>query len=432
MGTYRLKDIAEIIGGFAFKSEVFTDTGVPVVKIADITGYSVNLFDCSKVSSQHLTGLDRFKLSEGDIVMAMTGATTGKVGRFLGSESAYINQRVARIRVTHPKATQDFLWAIVSQPEFSQVVKDAAAGSAQENISTTGIGDIPIDLPHEDCWRRIGGIMGTIDRRIRNNQSVSSTLEHLAQTLFKSWFVDFDPVVAKSEGRKPFGVSDEIAALFSDSFEESELGAVPKGWSVVDIGHLTDIQNGFAFKSDWWKPQGTPVVKIGSVKPGYVDVADASFLDSQKAAEFRAYELEEGDILIGLTGYPGEVGLVPRSIPKPLLNQRVGRFTPKKAIYRSFVYAMTRRSEFREQVEQRAHGTAQLNVSTSGVLSIKCTIPSEELLEVFHRLMNPMIAKILNCFDETSQLSKARGALLPELLEGRVFEKSRVKEATAA
>src|SRR5262249_61064153 len=141
------------------------------------------------------------------------------------------------------------------------------------------------------------------------NWRMNDTLEALAGALFRSWFVDFDPVVARSAGRKPVGMSAETARLFPKAFEDSPLGPIPKGWRIGRFGDLAGLVNGFAFKSRDWVETGVPVVKIGSVKPGIVDLDDVSYVPEEGAVEAQRFRLKPADLVIGMTGYVGGVGL---------------------------------------------------------------------------------------------------------------------------
>ena len=105
------------------------------------------------------------------------------------------------------------------------------------------------------------------------------------------------------------------------------MGLIPLGWEVKALGEHANFKNGYAFKSKDWQDEGFPVVKIGSVKPGIVDIDKCSYVSPQTTTGLDKFELNEGDILVGMTGYPGETGIIPRSNKKVYLNQRVGRIS---------------------------------------------------------------------------------------------------------
>ncbi|MCP5540245.1 MAG: restriction endonuclease subunit S [Akkermansiaceae bacterium] len=251
---------------------------------------------------------------------------------------------------------------------------------------------------------------------------MNATLEAMARTLFQSWFIDFDPVRAKLDGRQPVGLAPATAALFPDSFQDSELGHIPKGWKATTLGACIGFRSGFSFKSQDWQEYGVPVVKIGSVKPGIIDLTQVSYVSEEIAEQASRYRLTTGDMLIGMTGYVGEVGLVPPSDNPPLLNQRVGKFVMQKPGTESlaFWYCTTRQPEFRTFVEARSHGTAQANVSGDAIMEFPLVAPSSQILDAFNRECQPILDRILSNHAESRTLATLRDTLLPKLLSGEL------------
>ena len=307
---------------------------------------------------------------------------------------------------------------------FKKIANELASmdtGSANPTLNRNHVHTINTLWPPLPEQRSIAHILGTLDDKIELNRRMNETLEAMARAIFKSWFVDFDPVRAKAEGRDT-GLPKEISDLFPDGFEDSELGEIPRGWRVGAIGEITGFLGGYAFKSNDWIEEGVPVVKIGSVKPGIVDLSSVSFVSEQVAEKAERYRLSSGDLLIGMTGYVGEVGLVPKTNTTPLLNQRVGKFlleTPGTSAL-AFLYCVTRQSEFKMQVEAKSHGTAQANVSAEGILSIKIVIPPKKLQNEFNLFGKPIIDHILENYAVSNTIVTLRDSLLPKLLSGGI------------
>ena len=299
---------------------------------------------------------------------------------------------------------------------------DVITGSAQPQITVTNLSLKRILLPDLQTQTNISRFMKCLDEKITVNEHLSKTLEDIAQTIFKSWFIDFDPVKAKMAGEKPVGMDEETAALFPDSFVESELGLIPNGWEGGSLGDIIDLQGGYAFKSASWTNSGVPVIKIGSVKPGFVDLNQVSYIDESLANEISDdYRLPAGSLVIGLTGYVGEVGLVRTNYPVPLINQRVAKFKAKTDEWKiPFIYCFTRNQAFKKQVEELATGTAQQNVSNSQILSIPLTVPNKEVQECFERIFEPFFSQIINLADENEALKGIRDSLLPRLISGEL------------
>jgi len=338
------------------------------------------------------------------------------------ADGALLNQNTVRLR-TNGRIDQRFLFYSLRLPEFQQYLIRGAQGSAnQASITLKLIFDYPVLLPPVFEQQAIACILGALDDKIELNRRMNRTLEGLARALFQSWFIDFDPVHAKAAGQTPPGLATHVSTFFPDAFENSDLGKIPQGWRVGQIGDFVGLLGGYAFKSKDWVDQGIPVVKIGSVKPGIVDLSEVSFVTENVANAASRYRLKPADLLIGMTGYVGEVGLIPYTQNPPLLNQRVGKFVLAKSGTEplGFVYCLTRRPEFKSAVETKSHGTAQANVSAAGILSVSVVLPPKQLRDHFDQLCKPLLDKILGNHAVVSTLAALRDTLLPKLILGEL------------
>ena len=429
----RLKEVVDVVSGYAFPGYEMSSSGSPIIKIKNINPPVVDITEVDRISEEFIASipkLDKFKLKHKDILIAMTGATVGKIGRFPKTDEIYyLNQRVARVDLSNPtKADIDYIYCVLSQAQYSEQIFSLADGSAQANISAYQIGNITIPLPPLPEQRRIAHILGTLDDKIENNRKAAKTLEAMAQAIFQSWFVDFDPVRAKMAGEsresicKRLKLTPEILDLFPDRLVDSELGEIPEGWQVGPLGAMFGFQNGYAFKSKDWQDYGVPVIKIGSVKPGLVDLSNVSYVSEEVANQAKEYQLLPADLVIGMTGYVGEVGLVPKASVCPMLNQRVGRIVldGRGTQHVSFAYCLTRQSAFKNAVEIKAHGTAQANVSSSAIMSINTMAPTDTLRSAFDRLCAIIFDELLTAHETAMILSKLRDTLLPKLISGEI------------
>jgi type I restriction enzyme S subunit len=300
-------------------------------------------------------------------------------------------------------------------------VKSHAYGSVQENINLDVLRKLEFPIPTLDVQTAIADHLSVLDDRITLLRETNKTLEAIAQAIFKSWFIDFDPVRAKMEGRAPAGMDEETAALFPDELVESELGLIPKGWIIGDVNHFATFQNGYAFKSKDWSIMGFPAVKIGNVKPTFIDFSDCSMVSQETVNGLDRYKLERGDLLVGMTGYVGEVGLVTEIKKMPYLNQRVGKINPKHGFTRlPYVFCLCRHFGFKVYAESQSHGSAQANVSGIDLMKYKAIIPNELLLQKFNSTLINLIEKLLANQEETYTLKALRDKLLPRLISGKL------------
>ena len=244
---------------------------------------------------------------------------------------------------------------------------------------------------------------------------MNETLEAMARAIFKDWFVDFGPTRAKMAGRTPY-LAPDLWALFPDRLDNEDK---PVGWESDVLSSFTKLQNGYAFKSKDWSKTGIPVVKIGSVKPVFVDLDKVSFVPEALAEEKKNFKLMVGDMLVGLTGYVGETGRVPPTQVTPMLNQRVGRFLPQKE-WEPFVFSCVRQPEYKMFAKSKSHGSAQANVSTKDLLNFPLVRPCDHLFSAFSDITSPLFDKALANAGEALNLTQTRDLLLPRLMSGEI------------
>ena len=187
-----LSEVATIIPGFAFQSKEFSQHGTPVVKIKDINPPLVNSSDLARIDEDAypLGKLDKYRLHSGDFVVAMTGATIGKVGRYVSKERGLLNQRVAKISPIH-SVSWDFIYHAVSMPYFDRFIENNIdSESAQANISASGIGRYPIALPKLKEQEAIAEVLSSLGDKIDLLKRQNKTLEGMAEALFRQWFIE--------------------------------------------------------------------------------------------------------------------------------------------------------------------------------------------------------------------------------------------------
>jgi type I restriction enzyme S subunit len=299
-------------------------------------------------------------------------------------------------------------------------------GSAQAQIVIGSLEKLSISIPIDRSQQsEIARILDNINDRITLLRETNATLEAMAQALFKSWFVDFDPVHAKKVGRTPEGMDEATANLFPDDFEESELGLVPKGWGVGKIGDVSTVKGGFAYKGESFSDEGLPVIKIKNiVGDGTVNLRDVQYINSELAEKTQKFALQDSDIVIAMTGATiGKTGVVVTYESKAYLNQRVAKFEDNSAGENNkwFVYVAFQNKLISDQVVNSASGSAQPNISTAGIESVRLIIPKEtKLLSVFNELVSPLFNNWISNHKQAQTLANLRDTLLPRLISGQL------------
>ena len=187
-----MSDICDLIAGFAFKSIDFGTEGVSVVKIKDIQPPFVNLDNADKVnlSAYDIDKLKKFLISKGDFLLAMTGATIGKIGKYISNEQSYLNQRVLKFLPKQQVDSKFLYYSLLTHAFQLYILNHIDSDSAQPNISANTIGKYELSIPCIKTQKRIADILSTFDNKIELNRRINDNLEQQAQTLFKAWFID--------------------------------------------------------------------------------------------------------------------------------------------------------------------------------------------------------------------------------------------------
>lgn len=236
-------DNVSLFSGYAFSSKDFSEEGYPVIKIKNIQQGLVRVIENCCIDKKIITEKHKkFLLSHGDILLAMTGqGSVGRVGKLILDkyENCFLNQRVGKFIIDTDKLDKDYFYYLISTKKYEKLLFNIGSGSGQPNLSPNDIKNISIPFPKLFVQKKIAHILRTLDEKIELNKKTNETLEEIAKAIFKSWFIDFDPVRTKAEGRST-RLPDEISDLFPDSFEDSELGKIPCGWKVISLREMLD------------------------------------------------------------------------------------------------------------------------------------------------------------------------------------------------
>ncbi len=365
-----------------------------------------------------------------DVIISNVGANVGTVFQAPNlNQPMTLGPNSVLVKPAGDNIDRDFVYYFFTSPIGQSKLSSIVSGSAQPKFNKTDLRNIDFPLPPLPIQKKIAHILSTLDDKIELNRKMNQTLEEMASAIFKSWFVDFDPVHAKANCEdeaeleniaKELGISKAILDLFPSEFEESELGMIPKGWEATELSQICKIQSGYAFKSAWWQDTGVKVIKIKNIDGNRVNTLDCECVSEEIATKNSNFKLLNGDMLIAMTGATvGKVGVIYTSDEEYLLNQRVGRFQPIK-YYDEYVKIFASSSKFFESIQGQAQGSAQPNISAREIETVKIIKPNNEIMKVFSSLLNPFFSKILEHQGEIQTLEKTRDTLLPKLLSGEI------------
>ena len=461
--TLTLADVCTVITDGAHQSPKTVSRGKPMASVKDLTRFGVDLTSARHIATEDFEALVKqgCKPHVGDVLIAKDGnSALDTVCTVDHPLDAVLLSSVAILRPDPKCLDSVFLKFYLSSPETIDYLKsNFISGAAIPRVVLRDFKRAEIRLPSLDVQRRIAGVLQSIDSKIDLNRRVNQTLEAMAQAIFQSWFVDFYPVkakiAAKAEGRDPLraamtavsGKADAeldalppeqyeqlaaTAALFPDEMEESEVGEVPKGWSVGTLSNFASFQNGYAFKTKDWTDSGHPVVKIGNVKPGIIDLSGCSLVAHETVNGLDRFALKKGDLLVGMTGYVGETGLVPALYSVAYLNQRVGRISTVNGVSDiGYPFCLVRDPAYKAYAESKAHGSAQANVSGKDLMDYQAVVPDAGVLKIFNAQVAKIINALLSYHEENQSLAALRDTLLPRLLSGELLVADAMAEAVA-
>ena len=343
----------------------------------------------------------------------------GRVGSYCGSvhfsrEACWVTDNTIRA-TAKGENDPNFLYYLLKQLNLN----NWRSGSGQPLINQTTLNAIETQIPYPREQRAISGIVGALDDRITLLRETNATLEAIAQALFKSWFVDFDPVRAKMEGRTPEGMDEATAALFPDGLEMSELGEVPRGWRVKSLDSVANYLNGLALQK--FPPTGLndlPVIKIAQLRKG-----DTVGADLASRAIKPEYVVQNGDVLFS---WSGSLEVEIWCGGEGALNQHLFKVTSSE-YPKWFCYLWTRHhlDNFRQIAASKA--TTMGHIQRSHLSAAKVVVGSDAVLDSANGILSPFIERIVSNALQAQTLSTLRDTLLPRLISGQL----RLPEAQA-
>jgi len=297
-------------------------------------------------------------------------------------------------------------------------------GTSNPTLSRDTFGAQALPLPPLPVQRAIAHILGTLDDKIELNRQMNETLEAIVRTLFKSWFVNFDPVRAKSEGRAP-GLPKHLADLFPDSFADSELGEIPKGWKVDSLADCVDVDRGLSYKGSGLSDAGVPMHNLNSIYEG----------GGYKHEGIKHYEGEykphhvarAGDVIVANTeqGHNrlliGHAAIVPaRFDSASLFSHHIYRVRPKgsSGITPDYLCHLLNTSVMHDTVSGYANGTTVNMLPIDGLQRPQIVVPPSDIVLVFNEFAEASRKRHEEMIDESRSLAALRDALLPKLVSG--------------
>ncbi len=413
-----LEDVADdiTVGHVGPMVTEYVPVGIPFLRSQNVEPLRINDSDLKFITLRFHERLKKSALSPGDVVIVRTG----KPGSCAVIPERFPVANCSDLVVVRCGAHLDprFLAYYVNSAA-SHHVASQLVGAVQQHFNVGSARKILMHLPSLLEQRAIAHILGTLDDKIELNRRMNETLEAMARALFQSWFVDFDPVRAKAEGRDP-GLPKPLADLFPDSFEDSELGEIPKGWTV---GTLADFA---LLNPESWSRETRPgvinYVDLSNTKWGCIEAI--TVYEPHDAPSRAQRVLRPGDTIVG-TVRPGNGSYALISVDGLTGSTGFAVLRPRRPDCAQFVYLAATAAENVETLSHLADGGAYPAVRPEVVVATKAIRAADDVLARFSRSTDPLLAKMAQNERESRTLAALRDTLLPKLISGEL----RVKDA---
>ena len=288
-------------------------------------------------------------------------------------------------------------------------IQAQATGSVQDNINLQTLERLLFPVPALEEQNRIAAVLGELDDKVHLNDEINQTLEQMAQAIFKSWFVDFEPVKAKTNGEQPEGMDAATASLFPEKLVESEEGLIPEGWSVEPLKNVSRVINGRAYKNTEFKDEGTPIIRIqnltGKGKTVYSDME----LPKDKLAE-------HGDLIFA---WSATFGPHLWRGPKSIYHYHIWKMDVDETKFGKYLLYL-HLARLTDYLKNQGTGSIFTHLTKAIMESQKLVVPSESIVEAFSKVVTPLFAQIDSLHKENKVLEQLRDTLLPKLLSGEI------------
>ena len=339
--------------------------------------------------------IDHFAYDTKAILMAGNNANAKfHLNYFEGKFNAYQRTYIFQI-LDEDNFSLKFLYYYLKS--HRKVLSNLGSGTSTKYLTKKVLDNFEIFIPNKITQEQITNILSKLDQKIELNEKMNEKLEEIAKTLFKSWFIDFDPIRAKAEG-KPTGLSKEISDLFPDSFEDSELGDIPKGWKSGNLGDLFEPSRGKIITKAKTNPGNIPVV-AGGIKPPY----------------YHSESNVKGPVItISASGTAGYVNLYYRDIWASDCSY-VNKDTFKQIFFAHSFFKINQ-----ERIYDLRHGAVQQHIYPKDLVELPIVIPPDSLINTYEDIASQLHKKIETNLIESETLNELRDTLLPKLISGEL------------
>ena len=401
-----------------------------VIRNQNIKNGKLDLADRSYTDHEHyLIRIRRAKPQFGDLILTRE-APMGEVCMIPNGLECCVGQRQVLLRPNTEKVVPRFLLYAIQSPEVQHEISwNEGTGSTVSNIRIPVLKSLQVPLLPLKQQEEIATFLGSLDDRIALLRETNATLEAIAQALFKSWFVDFEPVHAKARGESPQGMDDATAALFPDSFEESELGMIPKGWKMKTMDDISIVGIGKTppRKEPQWFSECSMDIPWVSIK----DMGNAGafinqtneFLTREAVDKFNVRVVPDNTVILSFKLTVGRLSITDGAMTT---NEAIAHFRTDKnsPLTSEYIYFSLKSFNFDTLSSTSSIANA---VNSKTVKSLPVLVPTAKAVSAFQFQVGTIMQRIKKNENQAQTLAQLRDTLLPKLISGQL----RLPEAEA-
>jgi type I restriction enzyme S subunit len=406
----------------------YSPGGVPLIKVGDIKSGIISSSPDFCISEATNHEYRRSQLVGDELLITLVG-NPGECVVVTPAMAGWNPARAIAVMKLKDSGLRTYVKTVLESSAGRHLIDSVLNTTVQKTLNLKDIRRLPIPMPSRGTIKNISDMAEAFSDRITLLRETNTTLEAIAQTLFKSWFVDFDPVHAKMQGSAPEGMDEATATLFPDSFEDSELGAVPKGWSMISFRDSINVIGG-----------GTPKTSVPEYWGG--DIPWFSVVDAPSTSDVFVVDTEKHITEAGLNG--SSTKLLPAGTTIISARGTVGRLALTgcpmamnqscyglrgKAGDQYFTYFSTTRLV--EQLKQRAHGSVFDTITQETFAGVSLCYPATEVIQAFEQQVEPLLMRIRENLIQSQSLASIRDTLLPRLISGQLPLTTAVEQVNA-
>ena len=401
--------------GSDIKTDNFVPTGVPVIRGGNLTAGRFHSADFVFLTEEKADELAKANALPGDLVFTHRG-TLGQVGIVPAKpfRRYVVSQSQMKMTCDPKSANPAFMYYFFKSPagQHALLMNTSQTGVPAISRPVTSLRSIRLSLPPLPEQRAIAHILGTLDDKIELNRRMNETLEAMARALFQSWFVDFDPVRAKADGRDP-GLPKPLADLFPDRLVDSELGEIPEGWQAGTLGDVAEHPRR-GIQPDKMVPE-TPYIALEHMPKRCIALSDWGTADGLESNKF---QFKGGEILFGkLRPYFHKVGVAPVN---GICSTDIVVIAPRIRHWFGFVLGHVSSAGFVEYTNSGSTGTKMPRTNWADMARYDVVLPPQAVAEAFTNQVRPSIERSIAGIHESRALAALRNTLLPKLISGEL------------